>query len=105
MKQAKVAIRIFFYCLLVGVFTIGTAYNSQAQSQALNGQIEGTITDSSGGAVPNATVVIKNTQPEPLELLLPTAAAFIEHHYFRSGRTRLRSKPRTLNALFAMASL
>ncbi|MEZ5423370.1 MAG: TonB-dependent receptor [Pyrinomonadaceae bacterium] len=62
MKQARIAIRIFFYCLLVGVFTIGTAYNAQAQSQALNGQIEGTITDSSGAAVPNATVVIKNTQ-------------------------------------------
>jgi len=62
MKQARIAIRIFFYCLLVGVFTMGTVYNAQAQSQALNGQIEGTITDSSGGAVPNATVVIKNTQ-------------------------------------------
>lgn len=62
MNQARTAIRIFFYCLLIGVFTFGTTYVAQAQSQALNGQIEGTVTDASGGAVPNAKVLVKNTQ-------------------------------------------
>ena len=62
MNQARTATRIFFYCLLIGVFTIGTSYIARAQSQALNGQIEGTITDASGGAVPSAKVVVKNTQ-------------------------------------------
>lgn len=46
---------------LLGIFTLAalTAFgilNVSAQSQALNGQIEGVVTDSNGAAVPNATV-------------------------------------------------
>lgn len=37
-------------------------YQVSAQSQALNGQIEGVITDANGAAVPNATVTARNTQ-------------------------------------------
>ncbi|MBE7515628.1 MAG: TonB-dependent receptor [Chloracidobacterium sp.] len=54
--------KIALYTLLICAFSLMVVQNAPAQSQALNGQIEGTITDNSGGAVPNATVVIKNTQ-------------------------------------------
>lgn len=35
---------------------------SSGQSQALNGQIEGVVTDQNGAAVPSATVKVRNTQ-------------------------------------------
>jgi hypothetical protein len=47
---------------LVGFFIFGLAIFSFAQSQALNGQIEGSITDQNGAAVPNASVTAKNIQ-------------------------------------------
>jgi hypothetical protein len=46
---------------LVLVLTIVLAASLFAQSQATTGVIEGTVTDSSGGALPGATVVIHNT--------------------------------------------
>ncbi|HTK39134.1 MAG TPA: carboxypeptidase-like regulatory domain-containing protein, partial [Pyrinomonadaceae bacterium] len=50
---------------LLGVFTLAALaafgiFNVSAQSQALNGQIEGVVTDSNGAAVPNATVTGRN---------------------------------------------
>lgn len=62
MNQIRAAMKIALYTLLICAFSLMVVQNAPAQSQALNGQIEGTITDNSGGAVPNATVVIKNTQ-------------------------------------------
>jgi hypothetical protein len=46
---------------LVLVLTIVLAASLFAQSQATTGVIEGTVTDSSGGALPGVTVVIHNT--------------------------------------------
>ena len=34
---------------------------SRVQAQGLTGQISGTVTDSGGGVMPGATVVVKNT--------------------------------------------
>jgi hypothetical protein len=50
---------------LLGIITLAalTAFgisNVSAQSQALNGQIEGVVTDTNGAAVPNATVTGRN---------------------------------------------
>ena len=43
------------------LLTLG-APPSDAQSQALNGQIEGTIADASGAVVPNATITVTNVE-------------------------------------------
>ena len=36
--------------------------NSSAQSQAINGQIEGVVSDSNGAALPSASVVVRNIE-------------------------------------------
>ncbi len=36
--------------------------NLRAQSQAINGQIEGVVADSNGAAIPSATVTVRNTE-------------------------------------------
>jgi Carboxypeptidase regulatory-like domain len=60
MIQALSPFRIFSLCFLVITLLCGSVYQANAQSQALNGQIEGTVTDASGAAVPNASVTIRN---------------------------------------------
>ncbi|MGH9943511.1 MAG: TonB-dependent receptor domain-containing protein [Pyrinomonadaceae bacterium] len=45
-------------CLLLAA----TATRTAAQSQALNGQIEGAVTDSNGAAIPNASVTATNIE-------------------------------------------
>ncbi|MEA2599025.1 MAG: hypothetical protein QOF89_17 [Acidobacteriota bacterium] len=48
--------------LLVAVFSFLWAATVHAQSQATTGVIEGTVTDESGGVLPGATVVLRNTE-------------------------------------------
>lgn len=43
------------------LFVLGTALPVLAQSQAINGSIEGTVRDSSGAALPGVTVTVSNT--------------------------------------------
>ncbi len=40
----------------------GNFYQIDAQSQAINGQIEGVVTDAGGATVPNATVTVRNIE-------------------------------------------
>jgi Carboxypeptidase regulatory-like domain/TonB dependent receptor len=47
------ALAALFFCL---------CQQANAQANALNGQIEGVVTDTNGAAVPNASIVIKNIQ-------------------------------------------
>src|SRR5881296_931170 len=47
--------------LLASVFLLGAATAASAQSQAINGSIEGTVTDTSGAALPGVTVTVTNT--------------------------------------------
>jgi hypothetical protein len=48
--------------LLYGAIIVFGSNQNYAQSQALNGQIEGVVTDAAGAAVPNASVTIKNIE-------------------------------------------
>ncbi len=50
------------YCLIIAGLLILSSVRINAQSQALNGQIEGTVSDSNGGAVPNAPVTVRNIE-------------------------------------------
>ena len=54
----KVSTKSLFFIVLV----LSTAILNIAQSQALNGQIEGFITDQNGASVPNASVTAKNIE-------------------------------------------
>jgi hypothetical protein len=46
---------------IAALFVLGAALPALAQSQAINGSIEGTVKDSTGAALPGATVTITNT--------------------------------------------
>jgi hypothetical protein len=46
---------------IAALFVVGAALPAFAQSQAINGNIEGTVKDSSGAALPGVTVTITNT--------------------------------------------
>ncbi len=48
--------------LLFGVFFIVGVNRNYAQSQALNGQIEGVVTDANGAALPNTSITIRNIE-------------------------------------------
>lgn len=52
-----IRIGLFFFAFVLCAPPI-----SNAQSQALNGKIEGIVTDSNGAAVPNATVTLRNIE-------------------------------------------
>jgi hypothetical protein len=54
-------IRSWSVRLIAIVCVLGTALPAFAQSQAVNGSIEGTVKDSSGAALPGVTVTITNT--------------------------------------------
>ncbi len=62
MLKRSILIRAFLFCsVLCAVFAFG--FNQiNAQSQAINGQIEGTVTDSVGGSIPNAPITVKNIE-------------------------------------------
>jgi len=51
------ALKLLVFSLVIAVFSVSGA---MAQSQALNGQIEGTVTDANGAAVSGATVTALN---------------------------------------------
>lgn len=54
--------RVFSFCLLLSAVVLPNFYQTQAQSQALNGQIEGVVTDAQGAAVPNASITVRNIE-------------------------------------------
>lgn len=53
--------RNMFRISLISILIAGLAVVGFSQSQAINGQIEGVVTDSNGATVPNAMIVATNT--------------------------------------------
>ena len=56
-----VTLRFFIPAIVAGVLSVA-AEPASAQSQALNGQIEGTVTDENRAAVPNTVVTVTNIE-------------------------------------------
>ena len=57
MIQAFSPFRLFSVCFVFIIASYcGSIKQANAQSQALNGQIEGVVTDATGAAVPNASL-------------------------------------------------
>jgi len=53
---------ILVFLIIVGLLLIVSVPFVFAQSQALNGQIEGTVSDQTGAAVPNAVITVTNLE-------------------------------------------
>lgn len=62
MVQASSPMRLLCLCLLILTFGLNALQEAYAQSQALNGQIEGVVADATGATVPNATITIRNIE-------------------------------------------
>jgi hypothetical protein len=62
MSQASGLVKLLASCAFLLIFGLAAVFQANAQSQALNGQIEGTITDPNGAAVPNASVTVRNIE-------------------------------------------
>jgi len=62
MSHASGLIKLFASCAFLLVLGLTVTFQANAQSQALNGQIEGTITDPNGAAVPSASVTVRNIE-------------------------------------------
>src|SRR5204862_229838 len=54
-------IRLWSRWAIAALFVFGTALPALAQSQAINGSIEGTVKDTTGAALPGVTVTVTNT--------------------------------------------
>ncbi len=54
-------IRAWFAGVMAGLLVMGLASGAAAQSQAINGSIEGTVKDDSGALLPGVTVTVTNT--------------------------------------------
>ena len=55
-------VKISLLFLTIFAFMFSAVSQINAQSQALNGKIEGTVTDANGAAIPNASVLLRNIE-------------------------------------------
>jgi hypothetical protein len=62
MNSASGLVKLFLFCLIAYSLFAVSLHQVNAQSQALNGQIEGVVTDTTGAAIPNASITIKNIE-------------------------------------------
>jgi len=69
--------------IIVGLLLAVSMSSAFAQSQALNGQIEGTVLDETNAVVPNAVITVTNIETSATRTVQPTKAAFIAFRFFR----------------------
>ncbi len=62
MRKASVSKTVLSTAFAAFAFLVVGILGVNGQSQAINGQIEGVVTDPNGAAVPNATVMIRNIE-------------------------------------------
>lgn len=62
MNKTLVLTRYFLMFLMLSTSAAVGVRQVNAQSQAINGQIEGVVTDSAGAAVPNAAITVRNIE-------------------------------------------
>lgn len=62
MRKASVSKTVLSTAFAAFAFLVVGMLGVNGQSQAINGQIEGTVTDPNGAAVPNATILIRNIE-------------------------------------------
>ncbi|MBS1792247.1 MAG: TonB-dependent receptor [Acidobacteria bacterium] len=60
MGKTAVFVKLLSTCILSAAICLCGGLRAAAQSQALNGQIEGVVADANGGAVANAKVTVRN---------------------------------------------
>src|SRR5258708_5926992 len=60
-RRTPLMIRLWSTRAIAALFVLGTALPALAQSQAINGSIEGTVKDTTGAALPGVTVTVTNT--------------------------------------------
>ena len=61
-KMKKTALQLLTCCIALGLLFASSMPLTFAQSQALNGQIEGTVLDQDDAAVPNAIITVTNIE-------------------------------------------
>src|SRR5579862_2593581 len=74
MMSRRVASRFLVQCLLVLAAVWGTQVTSAAQT--VNGSFHGVVSDSTGGTIPGATVVVKNAATGAIRQTTSDAAGF-----------------------------
>lgn len=74
------------------VFLLALVSNCFGQASAINGQIEGTITDPSGAVVPNATVIVANIDTGFTRTLRTDASGFFRFTVLPLGTYKLTAE-------------
>lgn len=77
---------VLFCTVLVGLFLTASTLSAFAQSQALNGQIEGTVLDQNNAVVANSAVTVTNIETGANR----TAQLFKLHGSFRRPGNHLQ---------------
>lgn len=76
------------FMVLLALFA-GNVYQAKAQSQALNGQIEGLVTDASGASLPNANVTARNIETGTERSVVTDASGFYRFPLLPLGSYRV----------------
>ena len=58
----SIGFHTLIFTIISGLFSAVSVPPASGQSQALNGQIEGTVLDQSNAAVPNAVITVTNIE-------------------------------------------
>jgi Carboxypeptidase regulatory-like domain/TonB dependent receptor len=86
------------FIVLLALFA-GNLYQTKAQSQALNGQIEGTVTDQNGATVPNASITVTNIETGTERQITTDADGFYRAPLLPLGTYRVTVESATFKKL------